>query len=204
MLHACFTPFASCFVYTSWHFYAISRTNLLARCHSASSLFSAVFVFQKSYTGNILGIGRNEDRNSYFAGRKDEDQTRAGGGPEGTLTTRGHSPGPGRTHLWWGRLVPPLTPPFRLYNASGWKTLKQSAFFPEQFRSAAAVEDKFRGDRSLYSGTLPGRGSAPGAISIDVVASSAVSIYFTSISTNLAVSYDEEGVVLPQGWGLYR
>jgi hypothetical protein len=30
------------------------------RCHSASSLFSAIFVFQKSYTGNILGIGRNK------------------------------------------------------------------------------------------------------------------------------------------------
>ena len=29
-------------------------------------LFSAVFVFQKSYTGNILGIGQFEDRSSYF------------------------------------------------------------------------------------------------------------------------------------------
>jgi hypothetical protein len=100
MLHACFTPFASCFVYTSWRFYAISGTNLLTRCHSASSLFSAIFVFEKSYTGNILKIGRNEDRNSYFARRKDEDQTGAGGGPEGTLTTRGRGPGPGRAHLW--------------------------------------------------------------------------------------------------------
>jgi hypothetical protein len=58
---------------------------------------------------------------------------------------------------------------------------------------------RISGDRSLCSGTLPGRGSAPGAISIDTVASSAVSIDFTAISTNLAVSYDEEGVVLPRG-----
>jgi hypothetical protein len=36
MLHACFTPIALCFVYTSWHFYAFSGTNLLTRCHSAS------------------------------------------------------------------------------------------------------------------------------------------------------------------------
>jgi hypothetical protein len=35
------------FRYTSWHFYAFSGTNLLTSCHSASSLFSAVFVFQK-------------------------------------------------------------------------------------------------------------------------------------------------------------
>jgi hypothetical protein len=41
-------------------FYAFSRTNLLTRCHSVSSLFSAIFVFQKSYTGNILIIGQNK------------------------------------------------------------------------------------------------------------------------------------------------
>jgi hypothetical protein len=48
---------------------------------------------------------------------------------------------------------------------------------------------RISGDRSLCSGTLPGQGSAPGAISITV----------SAISINLAVSYDEEGVVLPRG-----
>jgi hypothetical protein len=60
MLHAYFYTICLVFRYTSWHFFAFSETNLLTRCHSASSLFSAVFVFQKSYTGNILGIGRNQ------------------------------------------------------------------------------------------------------------------------------------------------
>jgi hypothetical protein len=46
---------------------------------------------------------------------------------------------------------------------------------------------------------LPGQGSAPGAISINDVASTAVSIDFTAISTNVVVSYDEERVVLPRG-----
>jgi hypothetical protein len=54
------------FCYTSWHFYVFSRTNLLTRRHSVSSLFFAIFVFQKSYTGNILGIGRNKIQSSYF------------------------------------------------------------------------------------------------------------------------------------------
>jgi hypothetical protein len=72
MLHACFTLIALCFVYTSWHFYVFSGTKLLTRCHSASSLFSAVFVFQKSYTGNILGIGRNESQSSYLPDMKTE------------------------------------------------------------------------------------------------------------------------------------
>jgi hypothetical protein len=53
--------------------------------------------------------------------------------------------------------------------------------------------------RSLCSGTLPGRGSALGAISIDSITSTAVSIDFTAIFFNVAVSYDEEGVVLPRG-----
>jgi hypothetical protein len=47
MLHACFTPIALCFVYTSWHFYAFSGTNLLTRCHSASSYFLLFLCFKK-------------------------------------------------------------------------------------------------------------------------------------------------------------
>jgi hypothetical protein len=35
-------------------------------------LFSVVFVFQKSYTRNILGIGRNESRSSYLPDMKME------------------------------------------------------------------------------------------------------------------------------------
>jgi hypothetical protein len=43
------------------------------------------------------------------------------------------------------------------------------------------------GDRILYSGTLPGWGIAPGAISIDSIA------MFIAVTD----SHDEEGVVLP-------
>jgi hypothetical protein len=41
--------------------------------------------------------------------------------------------------------------------------------------------------------------SAPRAISIDAVASTAVSIDFTAIFFNVVVSHDKEGVVLPRG-----
>jgi hypothetical protein len=47
MLHACSFTICLVFCYTSWHFYAFSETNLLTRCHSASSLFSAVLCFKK-------------------------------------------------------------------------------------------------------------------------------------------------------------
>jgi hypothetical protein len=68
--------------------------------------------------------------------------------------------------------------------------------FPERVPQLCRRRRRISGDRSLCSGTLSGRGSAPGAISIAV---SAVSIDLTAISINLAVSYDEEGVVLPRG-----
>jgi hypothetical protein len=42
-----YAPFALCFVYTSWCFYAFSRTNLLTRCHSASSYFLLFLCFRK-------------------------------------------------------------------------------------------------------------------------------------------------------------
>jgi hypothetical protein len=55
------------------------------------------------------------------------------------------------------------------------------------------------GDRIICSGTLAGRRSASGAFSIDSIASTAVSIDFIAISIDVAVSHDEEGVVLPRG-----
>jgi hypothetical protein len=83
MLHACLNTICYVFCYTLWRFYAFSGTNLLTRCHSASSLFSAVFMFQKSYTGNILGIGRNKSRTFYFyqSFAKTEDETEGGSEP---------------------------------------------------------------------------------------------------------------------------
>jgi hypothetical protein len=47
MLHAYFAPIALCFVYNSWHFYVFSGTNLLTRCHNASSCFLLFLCFKK-------------------------------------------------------------------------------------------------------------------------------------------------------------
>jgi hypothetical protein len=131
MLHACFTPFASCFVYTSWCFYAFYGTNLLTRCHSASSLFSAIFVFQKSYTGNILGIGRNEAQTSYFPGHETKTEGEPEGG-QGPATSGGGAPPLGRTRGWCGAPVHPLTPPLRLYKAFRSKNPKSFGNFLEE------------------------------------------------------------------------
>jgi hypothetical protein len=72
-------------------------------------------------------------------------------------------------------------------------------FFLEQFHSAAAVEYKFRGievsvPAPCRDGELPSEPSPSVSIAV-----SAVSIDLTAISINLAVFYDEEGVVHPRG-----
>jgi hypothetical protein len=93
MLHACLYAICFVFYYTLWRFYIFSGTNLLTRRHSVSSLFSAIFVFQKSYTGNIFGIGRNKSRTSYFSRTRVGVQSRDGGGsrPGHTLGRRGQA-----------------------------------------------------------------------------------------------------------------
>jgi hypothetical protein len=48
MLYACLYTICFVFCYTSWHFYAFSRTNLLTRRHSASSLFLLFLCFRKA------------------------------------------------------------------------------------------------------------------------------------------------------------
>jgi hypothetical protein len=96
MLHACFYTICLMFLYTLWHFYAFSGTNLLTSRHSASSLFFAVFVFQKSYTGNILGIGRNQSQSPRILPELPENRRGVRVGPRGALT-------PGRCGQGLGR-----------------------------------------------------------------------------------------------------
>jgi hypothetical protein len=55
-------------------------------------LFSAIFVFQKSYTDNILGIGRNKNRSSYFADTKTESKGQTEKGQEAATPGGGAGP----------------------------------------------------------------------------------------------------------------
>jgi hypothetical protein len=92
-----FDPSTQCLLRWSRLCRCISGTNLLTRCHSASSLFSVVFVFQKWYTGNILRIGWNKFLKSYFSRKLPEIRRGEGEGPQASLTLGWRGPGPGRT-----------------------------------------------------------------------------------------------------------
>jgi hypothetical protein len=129
MLHACSYTIFLVFCYTLWRFYAFSGTNLLTRCHSVSSLFSAVFVFQKSYTGNILRIGRNKSWTSRYLPKLLEVWRGDRGGPLSSHITRGRGLLLARTALWWGPPGPPLAPPLRLWRRLDEKNLNTRLIF---------------------------------------------------------------------------
>jgi hypothetical protein len=129
------------------------------------SLFSAIFVFQKSYTGNILGIGQNKSRTSYFyrSFTKTEDETE---GARSQAHHRGARPSP-----WPCRpMVRPAGPtsndalsPIKSLPKGNPKTIGD---FRERVLQLRRRHRQISGDRNLCSGTLPRQGSALGAISI--------------------------------------
>jgi hypothetical protein len=140
MLHACLYTICFVFCYTSWHFYAFSGTNLLTRCHSGSSLFSAVFVFQKSYTGNILGIGWNKSQTSIFTEASWRPKMRRRGATD-QAHPRVARPAPGPRHQGVRPAGPPpdaaLSPIY-----SPWREKpKRRITFPRNILQAAAVVD---------------------------------------------------------------
>jgi hypothetical protein len=147
MLHACFTPFASCFVYTSWHFYVFSRTNLLMRCHSASSLFSAVLCFRKATQEVFSELDETKTKTSIFPGRRTKTEREPEGSQRGARGQAHHRVARplARTAIWWGGPGPLLTMPLRLCKASGRKTLNRLVFFEKKSCSSVAATDEFWG-----------------------------------------------------------
>jgi hypothetical protein len=155
-------------------------------------LFSTIFLFQVFTKGNILRIGWNKSQTSYFSRHKNGVQSRDGGGNRGSHTI--------------GWCAPLAMPPYGVgprapsdiallpINCLQRENPKSIGIHPRKVPQHRRNRRWVSGDRSLCSGTLPGWGIAPGAISIDS----------TAIFIAIANSHDEEGVVLPRGWGLYR
>jgi hypothetical protein len=193
MLYACFTPIALCFVYTSWHFSAFSGTNLLTRCHSARSCFLLFLCFKKVTHEIFSKLDEMKDKVLIYLTRRRSPKER-----RRRTRRRPHHrvvwaiPWP-RHQVVWAPGPPPdiALPP--IYYLQG-ENSKSMGVHPQKVLQRHRHRRQSSGDRSLCSGTLPGWGIAPKAISIDS----------TAISNTVVVSYDEEGVVLPRGLGLYQ
>jgi hypothetical protein len=193
MPHACFKPIALCFVYTLWHFYAFSGTNLLTRCRSASSCF-LLFFYSSFLPKEIFSeLDETKPKVPIFLTRRQspkQRRRRAGRRPH-CRVVRAHLLL--HHHLVWAPQVPSdiTLPPI---NCLRHENPIESGIHPRKAPQHRHHRRQVLGDRSLCSGTLLGWGIAPGAISIDS----------TTIFIAADDSHDEEGVVLPRGWGLYR
>jgi hypothetical protein len=163
MLHAYFYTICLVFCYTSWHFYTFSRTNLLTSRHSASSLFSAVFVFQKSYIGNILGIGRNQSHSPRISPKLLENQRGDRVGPQGPHTIGRCGLGPGHAPYVWGLLGQLLTMPFAYKDPPTGKP-KNPITFPEHIVICRRCRPKDWEGLEALPGTLSERGIATGGL----------------------------------------
>jgi hypothetical protein len=126
MLHDCFTPIALCFIYTS--------------CQIASSCFCVSKKLHMKYSWNWT------KRSPKFLFCCHENRVQRGDreGPGDSHTRWWRGSNPGRATRWCGRLVHPLTLPFRLYILFEAKTLRSPVSVHKKFCSAAAIEDQFR------------------------------------------------------------
>jgi hypothetical protein len=133
-----------CFVYTSWHFYAFSGTNLLTRCHSASSYFLLFFCFRKVTHGIFSELDETKPEVPLFPNMRwspKQRRRRARRWPHHMW----HGSTPGRATTWCGPSWCPLTSLLRLYKTSDVKTLNELVFSHIKFHSAAAITDEVRG-----------------------------------------------------------
>jgi hypothetical protein len=191
MLYACFTLIALCFAYTSWNFYAFSGTNLLIRCHSVSSCFLLFLYFRKVVQKIFSELDETKPEVPILLSHTWSPKKRRRRAPRQPHQVVAR---PWQRHrMVWAPRAPSYLalPPINCHPRENPKSI---GIHPRKGPQRRRHQRPVSRDRSLYSGTLPGRGISPGAISIDS----------TAIFIIIADSHDEEGILLPRGWGLYR
>ena len=145
------------------HFIAflyIFGTNLLKRCHSATSYFLLFFLFRKV----IKEISSELDENqwtSIFHRNIHGVRRRAREAPGGALTRARRGPTPGCVEGWCGPLGCPPIPPLRLYNPPAPKTLSTRVIFHEKFQSRRRRQTLLGRVPEALPGTVPEGRSSP-------------------------------------------
>jgi hypothetical protein len=117
------------------------------------------FVFQKSYTGNILGIGQNKSRTSYFfpeAPRSSKMRWRGAKGPPHPRVVR---PMLGPHHLGVRPAGPPADAALPPIYSPRWEKPKSPFNFPRNILQAAAVVDVRSGGSRSSSQHPTGEGN---------------------------------------------
>jgi hypothetical protein len=153
-----FIPFALCFVYTLWHFYAFSGTNLLTRCHSASSYFLLFLCFRK-ITQEIfseLDKTKAEVRNYLTRRRSPKESRRRTKGQPHHVVARA-TPRPRHQVVWPPGQPPDIALP-PIYSPR-WENPRGPNSFPENILEAATIVDARSGGSRSTSRHPAGEGN---------------------------------------------
>jgi hypothetical protein len=148
MLHACLYNICFVFCYTLWRFYAFSRTDLLMRCHSASSLFSAIFSFRKATQEIFSELDKTKAEPPIFteASRRPKMRRRGARGQPHHGVAR---PSPWPRHQVVRPPGPPPDAALSPINSPRWEKPKGQIAFPQNIlQVAAVVEARSGGSRS--------------------------------------------------------
>jgi hypothetical protein len=148
MLHACLYTICFVFCYTSWRFYAFSRTNLLMRCHSASSLFLLFLCFRKATQEIFSELDETKAKIPIFpeASRRPKHRRRGARRRPHHPVARA-SPWPRHSMVWApsphsDAALPPIYSP-------QWENLKSPDQFPRNIlQDTAIIDARSGGSRS--------------------------------------------------------
>jgi hypothetical protein len=149
MLHACLYTICFVFCYTSWRFYAFSGTNILTRCHSASSLFLLFLCFRKATQEIFSELNETIAQPSIFteASRRPNMRQR---GARCRPHPRVAQPTPGPCHQGVSRPGPPSDAALSPISSPRQKKPKGQISFPWNILQAATVVvARSRGSKSF-------------------------------------------------------
>jgi hypothetical protein len=163
MLHACLYTICFVFCYTLWHFYTFYGTNLLTRCHSASSCFLLFSCFRKVTQEIFLELDETKVEVPIFPDMRRSPKQRwrgARGRPHHPLARPRLGP---RLGMVWAPGPPPDIAPPPIYSPRQ-ENPKYPINFPETYHEPPLSSTRDREGPEALTGTLPERGITIGGL----------------------------------------
>jgi hypothetical protein len=156
MLHACLYTIFFVFCYTSWCCYAFSRTNLLTRCHCASSLFLLFLCFRKATQEIFSELDETKAKIPNFPEASRSPKMRRGR-TRGQAHHRVARPSPWPRHQVVWLPGPPSDAALPPIYSPRWENLKGPINFPRNILQAAIIADARSGGSRSSSSRHPAR-----------------------------------------------
>jgi hypothetical protein len=164
MLHACLYTICFVFCYTLWHFYAFSRTNLITRRHSVSSLCFCYFCVSEKLHRKYYWNWMKQKPNLLFFHNTSQSPKQRQRGARTWPHPRAAGAKPWPRHQGWAPLVHFLMPPFRLYIPLDGKNLNTRSIFHKTYCKPPPSSTWDREGPEALLGTLPERGITAGGL----------------------------------------